>query len=449
MLEKQENEERLIRVITPSSQEFIKEEKVNRDEMESLLVKERQDTQEKTHLEKIFKRLGNELEITKEEKLSKIYRKYVPNEKSLNRKIRNDSGKCLLCFMFQLLLPMMEIINLIGIFSIISVMNCCFTLFINSIKSYIGFGGEYNLYFYKEFYEQTMSESIDFNVMFFMSFIGDFLLQFSGFVSASFIFLLFNFGAFFMIDSFNFINNIQSENKEEESSPVELYNFFNIIYILIFYLLFFIGVGASSMLSQQILVDSHDKLQKYNKRMEKLKKLERKLSKEQDPLIVKLNIYNENIDSDEDEEGEDLGDENENKAKKDSIEIKEEKSDKDKNKEIIEENIDNDNINKIDETQKDKSDNNNIGKVDENILEKIEEVGEIKEKEAKEKKEKSKKEEKGKLRSNTEGKFDYFFMICITTIIGYFGKYYFCCILGYQLFNKEENINYRYFFIMS
>jgi len=36
-----------------------------------------------------------------------------------------------------------------------------------------------------------------------------------------------------------------------------------------------------------------------------------------------------------------------------------------------------------------------------------------------------KKDKKGNKKSKTEGKFDYFFLICITTIIGYFGKYYF------------------------
>jgi len=446
MIEKQENEETLLPVLTPSNQDLIKEETVNKDETESLLVKERNDTQEKTHLEKIFKRLGNELENSNKKKLSKIYKKYIASEKTLNRKIRKKSGKGLLCFMFQILLPLMEIINLIGIFTIISIMNCCFTLLVNSVKSYFGFGGEYNLYFYKEFYDQSMSESIDFNVMFFMSFLGDFLLKFSGFVSASFIFLLINFGSFFMIDSFNFINNIESENKEgEEHKVIEKYNIFNIVYILIFYLLLFVGVGGSSMLSQQILVDSHEKLERYNKKMKKIKKLEEKMRKmNKDPLMMSLTLYNDSDDDNEDKEI-DLDNENKNKDKK---EIKDEKSDNDKNKEIIEEQIDNDNIKNIDETKADKNENDNINKIDKNILDKIEEVGDInvKEEKDKEKDGKIKKKIKDKVERKTEGKFDYFFMVCITTIIGYFGKYYFCSILGYQLFDSENNINYRYFY---
>ena len=443
MLEQPENEEKLLPVITTSDQDLKKVEEANKDEIESLLVKEKNDTEEKTHLEKIFKRIGTELEHSEKKKLSKIYKKYVSHQKSSSRKIRKKSGKALLCFMFQILLPAMEIINLIGVFSIISVMNCCFTLFINSVKSYLGFGGEYNLYFYKEFYEQSMSEAIDFNVMFFMGFLGDFLLKFTGFIYASFLFLVINFGSFFMIDSFEFKNNIKNENEEIGESPkIETYNFFNIIYILIFYLLLFIGVGGSAMLSQQILVDSHDKLQRYFKREEKEKKIEEKLQKEAAKLGRTLTIYDRKMtDEDSDKSDDDLDEE----VKDDVVEIKE---DTNKPKIIEEEQIDN-NIKIMEDKPEEKKSSDNIVKVDENVIEKIEDVGEIKEKEEKdkdkEKKEKEKKKKK-KVKRKTEGKFDYFFMICITTIIGYFGKYYFCSILGYQLFEKKENKNYKYFY---
>ena len=447
MLEHPENEENLLPVITATNQDLKNEEEANKDETESLLVKERNDTDEKSHLEKIFKRIENELENADKKKLSKIYKKYISHEKLSNRKIRKKSGKVLLCFMFQILLPVMEIINLIGIFSIISVMNCCFNLFINSVKSYLGFGGEYNLYFYKEFYDQSMSEAIDFNVMFFMGFIGDFLLKATGFIYSSFLFLFINFSSFFMIDSFEFKNNIKSENEESEETPsIETYNFFNIIYILIFYLLLFIGVGGSAMLSQQILVDSHDKLKRYFDREEKERKIEEKLQKEAAKLGRTLTIYDRKItDEDSDKSDEDLDEEKIEEVKDNVVEIKEEKNESDKNVLIEEEKIDN-NIKIIE----DKNENDNIVKVDENIIEKIEEVGEIKEKEEigkdKEKKDKTKKKKKNKVKRKTEGKFDYFFMVCITTIIGYFGKYYFCNILGYQLFENKEKTNYKYFY---
>jgi hypothetical protein len=246
-----------------------------------------------------------------------------------------------------------------------------------------------------------------------------------------------------MIDSFEFKNNIKSENEEIGESPkIETYNFFNIIYILIFYLLLFIGVGGSAMLSQQILVDSHDKLQRYFKREEKEKKIEEKLQKEAAKLGRTLTIYDRKMtDEDSDKSDDDLDEE----VKDDVVEIKE---DTNKPKIIEEEQIDN-NIKIMEDKPEEKKSSDNIVKVDENVIEKIEDVGEIKEKEEKdkdkEKKEKEKKKKK-KVKRKTEGKFDYFFMICITTIIGYFGKYYFCSILGYQLFEKKENKNYKYFY---
>jgi hypothetical protein len=146
-------------------------------------------------------------------------------------------------------------------------------------------------------------------------------------------------------------------------------------------------------------------------------------------------------DEDSDKSDDDLDEE----VKDDVVEIKE---DTNKPKIIEEEQIDN-NIKIMEDKPEEKKSSDNIVKVDENVIEKIEDVGEIKEKEEKdkdkEKKEKEKKKKK-KVKRKTEGKFDYFFMICITTIIGYFGKYYFCSILGYQLFEKKENKNYKYFY---
>lgn len=463
MLEKHKSEEILlpVKALTFSQENPLKnEKKTDEEENEKLLLKEREDTDEKTHLQKIFKRLGTDLEKSKKRKLEKFYMKYKASEKSSDKEIKTDTGKALLCFMFQILLPVMEIINLIGIFSIISVMNCSFTLFINSVKSYLGFGGEYHLNFYKEFYERSMSEPIDFNVMFFMNFIGNILLSSSGFIGSSIIFLVLNFVSFFMINSFEFKNNI--ENKEgEENQEIELYNFFNLVYILLFYLILFIGVGGSSMLSQQILVDSHEKLKQYNKKLEKLKKkeqqiLQKKISEEEIYIRKLKSKYidddddtdeDKKIESDDESEGGSEEEINANiiKNSKDN-DIKENDVNKDKDKE--KDNINN-NIEEIKEEKMDNdNENNNLIQIDENNLEIIDEVGNKENKEEKDKKEKKKK--KDKIERRTEGKFDYFFMICITTIIGYFGKYYFSSILGYQLFNSKDEHNYRkfYYYIM-
>ena len=414
MKEKEDLKENII-LITSSdkstNKELIKEEKISRDEYEKLLLIERDDMDEKTHLQKIFKRLGTELETTKKKKLGKIYKKHLNEEEVTNRKIKNDIGRCAINFMFQIFLPLIEIINLIGIFAIISVLNCCFDLLMNSIKSFIGLDGQYHLNFYKELYEQCKNESIDFDIMFFMGFLGDILLKSSGFVASSILFLIINFGSFFMIVSFDFKNNIEKENIEEgEEQEIELYNFFNIIYIFIFYVLLFIGVGASSMLSQQILIDSYDKLKSYYKKKEKMRKL--KLKKIEEGKI------------------QDLG----NKLLDDKEENYEEKED-DENNEENEEESDSDSDDSIEEEKKDEKEKCDKKKKEE------------KQEDKKDKDEKGGNEEKKKPnKRKTEGLFDYFFLICITTIIGFFGKYYLCNILGYQIFNKDNMKNYKYFY---
>ena len=325
--------------------------------------------------------------------------------------------------MFQIFLPIMEIINLIGIFAIISVMNCCFTLVKNTIKSFLGFGGEYQLNFYKEFYNQCKNDSIDFNVMFIMSFLGNIIFKSKGFVVSSIIFLVINFGSFFMINSFEFKNNIEIENLQEgeEEQEIEIYNFFNVVYIILFYLVLFVGVGGSSMLSQQLLVDSYDKLKRFYIKKEKLNRMKTK----------DLEKYYENafFDDDNEDDDEDKKDENDNKEENIGNIIDGKNIDDNKKNEIII-NV-NENKNEI---------KDNIIESDDKKIEEIEGVNKN------DKKEDDKKEKKGNKKSKKEEKFDYFFLICITTIFGYFGKYYLCSILGYQIFDKENKKNYKYYY---
>ena len=137
MKENPEKEERFKKVTTLSDlEDNWNREQTDTDEIEKLLSEERRDIDEKSHLEKTFKRLGMELQVSNKKTLGKIYKKYIINDNLINRKIKDTSGSCCVCLMFQIFLPIMEIINLIGIFAIISVMNCCFALLKNSFKSF-------------------------------------------------------------------------------------------------------------------------------------------------------------------------------------------------------------------------------------------------------------------------------------------------------------------------
>jgi phage-related minor tail protein len=112
----------------------------------------------------------------------------------------------------------------------------------------------------------------------------------------------------------------------------------------------------------------------------------------------------------------------------------EEKED-DENNEENEEESDSDSDDSIEEEKKDEKEKCDKKKKEE------------KQEDKKDKDEKGGNEEKKKPnKRKTEGLFDYFFLICITTIIGFFGKYYLCNILGYQIFNKDNMKNYKYFY---
>lgn len=449
---------------------------------------ERKEKDEKLHLQKILNRLEEELDKSGKKKINSVYKKYIINEELTNKKIRKSASQCFLCLAFQLFLPLLEIINLIGIFIGISILNTMTSVLFNSVTSYSWFqlGGEYHLNFYKELYEDSINQSIDFDVMFFMNFLGDMLLKSRGFVFSSTVFLVINWLCFLWIYNFTFKDNIEEELEyTEQKKEVETYTLFNILYILGFFLLLFVGVGGSTMLSQQILVDSFEKLNIFSsKKLEKerrkeereeqkkkLQKLNRvnsldymKLIKEDKKDKIKEERENDDDDDDDDDEESVKHEEEEEEESEENDEQKNENKKEEVKKEVKKEEINIDNIEnkneeeiismKKDDKEEEKDNIDNEKDETENILEKIEEVGEknkIEAKDDKDKKEEDKDNEdkiEDKPKNLSSGKFNYFFMVCITTIIGYLGKYYFTGILGNILFkDQNEKDKYLNFFL--
>ena len=115
----------------------------------------------------------------------------------------------------------------------------------------LNFKEDYN--FYNILLTQSINISPDFNLIMLMDFLGRILLKSYGFRISSIIFLIINTISLFLIYFIDF-NDYDEEN---------LYSFNKIIYIFICYLLLFIGVGSSALLSQQILIDSYLKLKYY------------------------------------------------------------------------------------------------------------------------------------------------------------------------------------------
>ena len=96
----------------------------------------------------------------------------------------------------------------------------------------------------------SINISPDFNLIMIMDFLGCILLKAKGFKVSAFIFLLVNGISLFFIYFFDF-NDYNDDN---------VYSLNKLLYLLLFFILLFIGVGSSALLSQYILIDSFLKL---------------------------------------------------------------------------------------------------------------------------------------------------------------------------------------------
>ena len=455
-------------VIEEEEKKQLFKEYIEDKEKKGLISEE--EKKEKAGLLKIFRRLEEDLESDELETLNQIYGQYINNEDITQRNIKLNTHRRTLFFMFYVISPIFGIINLIGIFETITMMNILFEILKNAIVAYYystqlesyqitkfslnDFHKKYN--FYNMFFEDTKKESFDFNLMMFTAFLGDILLKARGFRVSIFIFSLINLFSIFLILNISFTIYDQNYNN---------YAFFDILLILLCWVLLFLGVGASALLSQKIIIDSNSKYNKYLTKLNeesskiygKRKELGEKKKREKDKLKGKEKIQeseeNENIkelmdilDKEEnkgsDEGNDEEGDEysvrtvrtigsglikriklnmNKEKEKVQEQEIKEEE-DKEENKDLNLMNI----STEIDRVYRPPS-------ID---LRRAQTLDDYNPKKIRKRRRLSKKnfnKEKSDYKGKT--KFDSFFMICITTIIGYFIKYLINIIL------MEENNN--------
>ena len=166
------------------------------DEEAHLLSYEGKD--EKEGLTSIFDKLGNELTLgeNKTKSIDKIYAKYLSKENLTEREIKKGTNKFLIKFVIYFTAPLFEILYLIGIFQLISIKNSFLDLFKESAIDYykctikldcnITLNDEKgNVFeFYDYFYNYTLNESIDFNLMMITGFAGDLLIKSKGFTKS-------------------------------------------------------------------------------------------------------------------------------------------------------------------------------------------------------------------------------------------------------------------------
>ena len=208
------------------------------------------------------------------------------------------------------------------------------------------------------------------------AFIGTLILKLTGFKISTFIFSLINFPSMIWLLNFNF---------DFSNEGIFDYDFLKILNIAFIYLLLLIGIGSSALISHKILVESHLKYKKYliDKIREELNLPKQGKAEIQELKPKKIDLVQ-------------------------SLEFKAIKSDTlkfiDLNGDVKEEKKDKKNESKLLRTKTMAS-----SKSAKDILKIKEEQKQI---------------QRGvNLYKREKNKFDFFFMICLITILGYLGKY--------------------------
>ena len=159
--------------------------------------------------------------------------------------------------LFSCILPFSVIINLIGIFQIISIMNALWVVIYRTILCFFELDDKddpsyYDFYnFYGFYFQSSFDEGINYDLIETMNFLGILLVRFYGFSISSLFCMVLNVLALILI--INFFG--------EYNDTKEKYNIPKFLYLLGCYILLFIGVGSSALLSQQILIDNYKKYQ--------------------------------------------------------------------------------------------------------------------------------------------------------------------------------------------
>jgi len=203
--------------------------------------------EEKKHLINILKRLEADLEKNNDESINDVYEEYLNNEDITKRNIKKNTKNTVIYFMYYFISPAFAIINLIGIYQVITIMNVLMALLKNLTTEYIKnyFDDKYkpqkDLNYYSLFYKNSFTEIFEFNLTMIMDFLGIIVLKSRGFRIASIIFMMINLVSLFLIASFDF-SKFDFENRKM--------SILQILYLLLCYILLFVGVGSSALLSE-------------------------------------------------------------------------------------------------------------------------------------------------------------------------------------------------------
>jgi len=261
----------------------------------------KENIEEKEKLQMVLKNLESNLEENLEEERQK---QEEQNEEKDDEDEQNDKKSDILLsclyqyqkdnklyvwgmfLIFALALPAFVTINLIGTFQIISVMNAVSEVLSRAITCYFDLEDkedeEYYEFtnFYSFYYKFTIDEGIEFDLIETMSFLGIILVKFYGYSISSVIFMIIN------VVALGLIMNFFSDYNE----GFEKYSIFQIIYLIIVYILLFVGVGSSALLSQQLLIDHYERYTIFQKEVEEKRKQEKKEKMEEEAREKGINL---------------------------------------------------------------------------------------------------------------------------------------------------------------
>ena len=360
-----------------SGNEINSDSGIKDNEYENL--KKSEEIQNKTNLVNFVKDLENKLNKGENKDLSfdEIYKDYYDSKYITKSKIKNNIDNCCFKFGFLGVGILFGIFHLIGVYLIKSVLNALLNLIIESVKAYfyckvkskcsITINDDKDMpivfNFINYYYNFTMTESIDFNLMLVSGVLGILLLNWKGYRISLILLCPFVFGPLFWLLNFEY------SFKDEKTFDYGIFKILNLIFI---YILIYTGIGALSLISQQILVESYLKYKKRN------------INKIDEQIRKMMNEFSLNLPLDLD------------KSHSNKVFIITEK-----NRNKIFNDADDDDDDSLKNEKKNKEPRTISYHKHDNKKERLE-------------------EKKKKMKDN---KFDYFFIICLMTIFGYLGKY--------------------------
>ena len=278
------DEEKEKSIIEEEKEDINEDNEIQEDDEKKALISQ-EEKKEKERLIGIIDRLKVDLDSEEFESLGQIYEQYLNNEDMTKRTIKPGTNRKSLCVMFYFVSPVFCIINLMGVFQSITMLKIIAQILKNAIKNYFkslmkntdeiekfsinDYLKEYE--YYSLFVNDVMKEVFDFNLTMLMAFLGDALLEAKGFRKSFSAFAILNVVAMILILNFSF---------EEYDRDENTYSLFKMLYMVLIWLLLFVGVGASALLSQQVIIESNYKYDEYIRKLNEESKKKLKMKKD-------------------------------------------------------------------------------------------------------------------------------------------------------------------------